>query len=279
MLSRHRPAARRRSAHALAARAGALALPFVLTACATAPPPSGALSSYSDMTKSKALRTQASVRVDTPVIMAARTIRLEPIIFTPAIGDGASAAQRALISNAVARKLCASLSQRFEVVGAQDPADLSVRTTITRIKSTNAGAAAASVVVSHLSPIPLTPRIPIGLGGFSAEGEAIDPAGRQEAAMIWSRDADLYGGKRISSIGDAWDFSEAFAGDWSKLLLTGKDPVHDIALPKLPRRGKHPGETCRAYGKGPGVAGFIGGHLGAPPEWTEPKPPAVASLN
>ena len=95
--------------------------------------------------------------------------------------------------------------------------------------------------------------------------------------MTWSRDADIYTGQRVSSIGDAYDFSRAFAGDWSTLLLTGKDPVHDIALPKLPRRAKHLSETCHAYGREPGVVGFIGSHLGAPPEWTDPKKPAAAT--
>ena len=258
----------------------AMALPLaVLAGCATAPPPEGALSSYEGMTKSKAMRTQASVKMDGPALLAAKTLRLEPVAFAPETKGKATPAQLALIANAMERTLCARLSARFEIVGPGAPADLIVKTTVTRIKPTGAGMTGASIVVSHLSPVPFTPRVPLGLGGFTAEGEATDPAGRQDAAMTWSRDADLYSGGRVSSIGDAYNFSGAFARDLSALLITGKDPVHDLALPKLPHRGKAASAACASYGKGGGVAGFIGTRLGAPPEWTDGKRPPPTHIN
>ena len=258
-------------------RALALALPLaVLAGCATAPPPEGALPSYDGMTKSKAMRTQASVKADDAALLAAKTLRLEPVAFAAETEGKATPAQLALIANAMERTLCARLSARFEIVGPQAPADLTVKTTITRIKPSGAGMTGASIVVSHLSPVPFTPRVPLGLGGFTAEGEATDPAGRQDAAMTWSRDADLYTGSRVSAIGDAYNFSGVFAGDLSTLLITGKDPVHDLALPALPRHGKSARVACAGYGQGGGVAGFIGSRFGAPPEWTDgARPPQV----
>ena len=254
----------------------ALAAPLaLLAACATAPPPSGALSSYSGMTKSKAARIQASVRVDAPAVSAAKTLRLEPVAFAADAERKVAPAQLALIANAMERTMCDRLSARFDIVGAHDPADLTVKTTVTRIKPTQPGVAAASVVVSRLSPVPLTPRVPLGLGGFTAEGEAIDPAGRQDAAMTWSRDADVYTNPRASSIGDAYAFSGAFARDISALLVTGKDPVHNLSVPKLPHRAKHASANCAPYGKGPGVVAFISSRLGAPPEWTDRTGPGA----
>jgi hypothetical protein len=253
---------------------------ILLAGCAAAPPPEGALSSYDGMTKSKAMRTRASVKADETALVAAKTLRLEPVAFAAATEGKATPAQLALIANAMQRTLCARLSARFEIVGPQGPADLTVKTTVTRIKPTGTGAAGVSIVAAHFSPIPFTPsRVPLGLGGFSAEGEATDLAGRQDAAMTWSRDADIYTDSRVSAIGDAYNFSGAFARDLSALLITGKDPVHDLALPTAPHHGKSARIACAGYGKGGGLAGFIGSRLGAPPEWTDGKRPPSAQVN
>lgn len=261
-------------------RGALIAVPMmVLAACASTPPPqSGQLTSYSTLTPSKAMRTRASVAVDLSSLATAKTLKLAPVSFVDGVGDRATPAQLALIANSMQRKLCTRLSQKYDIVGPTEPADLTLKTVVTRIKSTQGGVSAVSIVISKVSPVPFTPRVPLGLGGFSAEGEATDVSGHQAAAMIWSRDADAFTKPRVSSIGDAYDLSGAFAQDMSSLLITGKDPVHDVSIPKLPQIGNKANANCAPYGKGGGVAGFIGTRLGAPPEWTDGQgpPPSAA---
>jgi hypothetical protein len=129
-------------------------------------------------------------------------------------------------------------------------------------------------------PIP-TPRIPIGLGGLAVEAEAFDQAGRQQAAMIWARGADAFTSKpKVSTAADAYDLASSFASDFSKLLVTGSSPFQ--TLPSLPSVhsisamfGGPPKEAaCEVFGRGPGVAGLIGGFVGLPPEWTDKGAPA-----
>ena len=255
---------RSRRALLIAARAIPATLALgLMAACASAPPPSGgSLTSYSDLAKTKGRRTQASTRAESAPLIAARTVRIAPVTFASGAQSSATPAQLALIANAMERTLCRDLSARFEVVAEADKADLTLKTAITRIKPTNAGAAALSRAISMAIP---APRLPVGLGGFAGEAEVLGPQGDQAAAMIWSRDADSYGGGRASSIGDAYDLSSRFAHDLARLMVTGKDR----AASKSRRGGKPVSDACAIYGKGPGFSGAVGGLLGAPPEWTD----------
>ena len=261
MIATDRLSARRLAAHALFA---GLAL-GPLAACASAPPPSGAaLCSYSDLARLKAHKADASAKADSARLLATRTGRIEPVSFAGEAQSNATPAQRALIANAMERTLCNDLSARFEVVAAPDKADLTLKTVVTRIKPTNVGAAALSLAISFVVP---APRLPVGLGGFAAEAEGLGPEGDQAAAMVWSRNADSFSGKRASSIGDAYDLSTRFAHDLSKLLLD----ANGSADPKAFARGKAGGAACSVYGKRPGVSGAVAGLFGAPPEWTDGK--------
>ena len=267
-LSNHRPGASpiRRSGRARAAAAHAVSLTLalgLLAACASAPPSSGqSLSSYDGLARTKARRTQVSARADSAMLMGARTVRIEPVTFADDARSNATPAQRGLIANAIERTLCHDLRTRFEIVTAPDTANLTVRTVVTRVKPTDAGAAALSVAVSMVIP---APRLPLGLGGFAAEAEALKPEGGQAAAMTWSRNADLFSGKRVSSVGDAYDLSTRFAHDLSTLLAKEKDR----SLPRLSQSSKPVSSTCAIYGRSPGLSGTVAGLLGAPPEWTD----------
>ena len=243
--------------HPFSARPVSTVLALTLLAgCASVPPASsGALTSYSELARMKSGRTQASSRADTAVLRDARTVRIEPVVFGKATQAQVTPAQRALIANAMERALCQKLESRFEVVAAAD-ADLTVRTSVTRIKITDAEAAALSVAIGLVIP---TPRLPIGLGGFAAEAEAVGPDGVQAAAMIWSRDADIFSGRRASSIGDAYDLSRKFAQDLSKLMTSGASRVSKSA----------PTDGCAIYGAKPNLADVLLGLFGAPPEWTD----------
>jgi Protein of unknown function (DUF3313) len=270
-----------------------LAAAFLTGGCATVPfEPSGSLSSYESLAPSDGMITRARISVNKTEVLAARSVRLVPTTFSDSASKaGLSELQRKMISNVVDRSMCIELSDRFRVVAMGEPADLSAHAVITYVGLTDETVAGVSraatvginvvekVLVPHPFPTP-TPRIPIGLGGLAVEAEALDPAGRQQAAIIWARGANAFTSKpKVSTAGDAYDLAKLFAGDFSKMLLTGSDPFK--GPPSLPSYqsvnamfGAAPKEvTCESFGRGPGVAGLIGDGIGLPPEWTDKGPP------
>ncbi|WP_213775629.1 DUF3313 domain-containing protein [Bradyrhizobium sp. dw_78] len=242
----------------------------------------GSLTSYDNMESSNGALTKSLIRVDHDYVLAARSVRIIPTAFPEAVSSPIPAKERVLVANAVDRSLCASLSDRFEVVGSGEPADLTVHAVITDAAATNEVAAGASKVISIVpaalslgAPVPV-PRLPIGLGSLSLEAEALDRAGHQQAAMIWARGADSFtSSPRVSTSGDAYDLATAFGGDFSRLLVTGSTPFGKMpALPSLQKIGSSLGgkpkyAACSAFGKAPGVAGMVAEHVGLPPEWTD----------
>ena len=75
-------------------------------------------------------------------------------------------------------------------------------------------------------PIPSV-RVPIGLGGIALEGEAVDPAGYQRAAMLWARGANSFFGKtRVSPVGDAYELASSFGSDSASCSLPAT--IHSV---------------------------------------------------
>lgn len=255
------------------------ALSSLLSACATVPLNEGAsLSSYAEMTASGTAITKAKIHVDSTAVLAARTVRIVPTSVQLRTGSF-DPKELALVTNTIDRDLCSGLSDRFEVVGPDQPADLVVRATVIAIVPTDQVAAATSTVASLgatvLSPVPI-PRLPLGLGGLSVEAEATVSDGSQEAAMLWSRGADMITTRaRVSAVGDAYSLSSAFADDFSRMLVSGKDPFKGLPpLPSMQRinaalGGDPKHATCKVYGRAPGLVGVIGGRFGMPPDWTD----------
>lgn len=241
------------------------------------------LSSYEAMEPSDGLATKSKLTVNRPAVLAARTVRLAPVILPADAAPKLSAEQRELVANAVNRALCVNLSDRFEVVAPDQPADLTVRTFVTQVTETDEVVAGVSAVASlgvnfvDLGvPIP-TPRIPIGLGALSVEAEATDRAGKQQASMLWGRGANaLLNAPRASKAADAYDLADAFGEDFAYLLVKGQSPFKDagIDLPSAQKVGSAMGmepkyAACKRYGLYPGLPGAVGSHLGLPPEWTD----------
>jgi hypothetical protein len=192
----------------------------------------------------------------------------------------------------VNRALCVSLSDRFDVVTPDVPADLTIRAAVTQVTETDEVAAGlsaaaklgASFVDTGLNvPIPV-PRIPIGLGNLSIEAEAVDRAGRQQAAMLWGRGATaFFGSPKASKASDAYDLAAAFGDDFAHLLVQGESPFTSgikptgIKIPSWHRVSSAAGfapkyAACESYGRSPGVVGLVGAKLGLPPEWTDSGP-------
>lgn len=253
--------------------------------CASAPLDQvGSLQSYDELKPSDGLLARSLMRVSKDDVLAAKTVRIIPTGFSqPAAGKSTlTPAQRGLITNAVDRTLCSGLSRRFQVVALTEPADLTVHAMVTRVAPTNALAVGVSKVASTAVSVALpdmhvpVPRLPIGLGSLSLEAEAIGDNGKQAAAMIWGRGANaLLDSGRVAREGDAYNLAAKFGDDFSKLLVTGKTPFGK--LPSLPTRAelramfgggpKYP--ACEAFGKSPGLAGFLGDRMGLPPAWTD----------
>ena len=252
--------------------------------CATAPlDQAGSLRSYVNLRQSDGLVTRSLLSVSKEDVLAARTVRIIPTVFSaPAARTPFTRAQRDVTTNAVDRMLCARLSERFEVVSRSEPADLTVHAVVTHIAPTDPvavgvskGASLAKDVFLPHVPVPV-PRIPIGLGSLSLEAEARDARGRQKAAMIWGRGANaLIDSGRIAEDGDAYNLAAAFGDDFSKLLVTGTTPFGTLpSLPSVETVGfllggaaKYP--ACEKFGRSPGLVGLLGGTIGLPPEWID----------
>ena len=211
-----------------------LAIVGLLSGCATAPLVQGVgLSSYGGLTPSDGKITKSRIHIRKEQVMAAKTINIVPTVFPPTVAPKLSNEQRALVANAMNRALCVSLSDRFDVVTLDVPADLTVRAVVTQATETDEIAAGFSVAASIGSsfvdlgtnvPIPI-PRIPIGLGDLSIEAEAVDRSGRQQAAMLWGRGATVFfSSPKVSKASDAYDLAGAFGEDFASLLIKGEAP-------------------------------------------------------
>lgn len=273
----------------LASLAVVALLGLLIGGCATARlDQAGSLQSYADLKPSNGMLTRSLLRVSQDEVLAARTVRIVPTSFSEQSARAPfSAVQRSLITNAADRSLCAGLSERFEVVGPSEPADLTVHAVITHVVPTDPvavglskGASVAKTVLLPGVPVPV-PRIPVGLGSLSLEAEARDLQGNQKAAMIWGRDANAFDQGRASEEGDAYALAAAFGGDFSTMLVKGATPFGGMpSAPSLEMLGfllggapKYP--ACEAFGRSPGLAGMIGASAGVPADWTDKG--AVAS--
>lgn len=262
--------------------------------CAPAPLVEGSgLSKYDAMQPSDGVLTKSRISVNKEKVLAAQTVRIAPTTFPPGIAAKLTSSQRDLVANAVNRGLCVSLSDRFKVVAPDQPADLTVKASVTQVTETDEVAAGISAATSFGMnfidlgvPVP-TPRLPIGLGTLSMEAEAVDAAGQQQASMLWARGANaFFSAPRASKASDAYELADAFGEDFGELLVKGKSPFDDkgMDLPSAQRIGSTMGlapkhAACESYGRYPGLAGAVGSQLGLPPEWTDKgaKPQSTAT--
>ena len=267
-----------------------LALPvmLVIAGCASVPlKQGGTLTSYERLGEPKGNLSKARIFVDGAGLAPLRTARIVPTAFAfGALPRVSSEADRSLVTNSIDRALCVALSDRYQMVPVGQGADLTVRAVVTDILPTNKAMAGVSTVVSLGSGFVLPvgiPRLPFGLGGLAVEAEAVDGAGVQRAAMVWSRGANsIQDNPRVSEVGDAYGLSTSFGNEFARLLVLGKEPEGlDLSLPSGQRMQSWFGGTpkyaaCDAYGRAPGLMGVVAGKVGAPPEWTDKQAAAPA---
>lgn len=277
--------------------AAMLLLATALTGCGTVVLTDGSSLSRQDhiAVKSDAIVSDARLYVDPSALARVRTVRIVPTTFTAEVGGGAllTSDERRLAANAADRAMCYELSLRYDVVTTPD-ADLTVRSHVTRVETTDLGGAGASIGLSlgttaaslagvaatrTLGPVP-TPRLPIGLGSLTVEAEALDRGARQVAALIWGGAANSFTSlPRYSRVSDAYDQAGEFGQDFGFLLATGEDPfkapnyIPNWDRIRVTTLGDAPLDPdCEAFGRAPGVDGAIFDYIGLPPEYADKGP-------
>ncbi|MFI0849667.1 DUF3313 domain-containing protein [Mesorhizobium sp. IMUNJ 23232] len=256
-----------------------------VTGCAAVPlEQASSLSSYESLAPVKSRFRKANYMVSAEDVKVAKTVYIEPTkVSDMAAPSIKKSSDRALVANMVSRGLCVGVSDRFQVVDNREDADLIVHATVTRIVPTNTTAAGVSTAAAlgatiAQSSVPV-PRIPLGLGGLSVEGEATTREGKQVAALVWAKGASLLTGPRVSQVGDAYSLAEKFGDDFSKMLITGKTPYK--GLPRLPSGqkimsslgGKPKYRACEKFGRSPFLMDAVASQVGAPPSWTDKSAP------
>lgn len=243
----------------------------------------GTLTSYNQLSPAKGSFTKSRTFVDAQGLSGVRTVAILPSTFSSGAASRIKTPQdRALVTNALDRAVCVALSDKYQLVPAGQPADLTVRTLVTDIVPTNKTMAGVSTAVSLGSSLALPvgiPRLPAGLGGLAVEAEAIDSTGTQRAAVVWSKGANsITNNARVSEVGDAYSLASNFGKYFSRMLVTGKEPKGvDLSLPSAQRMnsalgGKPKYAACDAFGRSPGLAGIVADKVGAPPQWTDKQP-------
>jgi hypothetical protein len=258
-----------------------LPLALAMAGCASVPlKEAGTLSSYGNLSAPKGTLSKSRNYVDGKGLAGMRTVSIAPTTFAFAASSRVkSEADRAMVANALDRAVCVALSDRYRVVSNKQPSDLIVRTVVTDLVPTNKTAAgvATAVTLGSSAVLPVSvPRLPIGLGGLAVEAEAVDSRGVQRAAIVWARGANsIQNNPRLSEVGDAYGLASKFGNDFSRMIVTGKEPkALDITLPSAQRTkswlgGKPKYAACDAFGRAPGLVGVVAAKVGAPPQWTD----------
>lgn len=268
----------------LALAVSGMSVLLIISGCTSVPlKEGGTLTSYDQLSPAKGKFTKSRTFVDARWLYDVRTVAILPSAFSFGAASRIKTAQdRGLVTNALDRAVCVALSDRYQLVPAGQPADLTVRTLVTDIVPTNKTMAGVSTAVSLGSSFALPvgiPRLPAGLGGLAVEAEAIDSTGTQRAAVVWSKGANSITNKaRVSEVGDAYSLASNFGKYFSRMLVTGKEPKGlDLSLPSAQRMnsalgGKPKYAACDAFGRSPGLAGIVADKVGAPPQWTDKQP-------
>lgn len=222
-----------------------------VAACQTTPAPdAGFLSSYEALeAETGNLRVAVRDRRDESLAATIDRLSIEPSRLTEGAGDGVSAEDAALVLGEVDRQVCYELSERFTVLAAPAPDAARVRVAVTRITPTGAVGSGLSALASAFIPGPIGLRPPGSTGMLAAEAELLAADGRQAAALVWARSANVVGADNpsLSRVGDALQFAEVFGDQVGDSFAPADRKVRPIADP----------DPCAHYGPRDQPGGFI----------------------
>lgn len=183
-----------------------------LGACATAPTTqSGFLSDYSRLEpRTDLLRARVSQYRDDALISTIERVRVEPFQLGEGVAERFSEDDRRLLLYELDRQVCYEVTRRFDLAAAADASTPRLRLAATRVAGTNQAGSVASAVADRFIPGPIGLRVPGSTGGLAAEMELLMPDGRQAAALVWARNAQVVGtdNPSLSPIGDAHQLAE-----------------------------------------------------------------------
>ncbi len=247
----------------------ALTFSLVVSGCTTVPIPS---SDFLSRTTTLGAATGSSTKrlatpPPSPPIEQNAKLTIDAVRYTSEneISENITPAERSLVANALSRSACENFSRQFEIVdtGAAPPSGYTLRIGITHVEATGKLGAAFGMATDLASPIGGI-RPPIGLGGLTVEFELLSPSGGQAAAMVWSRQADIFStGTAASRIGDAYRFASMATSDFAKLAAR-QGGAHSYGPHTSSVSTSKPDEACDGYGKGATGFARVAGSLGLP---------------
>ncbi len=263
----------------------AMSILIITSGCSSVPlKEGGMLTSYSKLGAPKGKFSKSRIYLDSVKLKEIKTVAIWPTTMTFSAGSRIqNSGDRLLVSNAIDRAICFTMSEKYKIVPVGASPDLTIKSVITDIVPTQPTVAGAAKAISIGSSIALPvqiPRLPFGLGGLAVEAEALDNTGVQRAAIVWSRGANSFSNEaRVSKVGDAYDLAASFGTEFSRMVIAGKEPgTLNIHLPSIYEirtgLGGRPGSPlCENYGRSPGLLGAVGASFGAPPSWTDKGSP------
>lgn len=220
-------------------------------ACATAnTTQSGFLSDYSRLEpRTDTVRAKVAQYRDDDLLATIEEVRIEPAVLGPGVGTQFSDEERAALVTELDRQICYVVSRRFLVVDADNGRNGVVRVAATRVDQTNAPGSAAAAVANFFIPGPIGVRVPGSTGGLAAEAELLAPDGRQAAAIIWAREAQVVGTDTpsLSRVGDAHKLAAPFSNNVD-------DALQIDARPQRPHPDPDP---CERFGPRNRPEGFV----------------------
>jgi hypothetical protein len=256
----------------------AIASIVLLGGCASAPKAASGSLIAADATMEHTRGQPQSLRerrLDRAAIAQARTVHIQAPVFAGDVGVPLTPREREVLLAGLARKLCLRIADYFEVVSADRPADLVIRSEITGVGVTSLTAAAASLVGGALSPVPFTPRLPAGLGGLAVNVIAQRNDGSEVLALRWAQGANAFTTDATPSrIGDAYELADELATDMRKLLREqGEAGQRPRPRPRIDRKLRSAGESeCEtAFGRIDPAAMLARYALPLTPEMIEPE--------
>lgn len=178
--------------------------------------------------------------------------------------------EEALLKNALGRSLCQDFSPFFDVIAEHgDRPTFQLTATITQVTPTNRLSAGVGALTRRLAPVGVRP--PFGLGAMTVEFELARPDGARATAMVWSQTADIASSSaRISTIGDAYGFTDAASSDFLGLVKNRTAAAQTFGRVS-DAWGRKPDSACEKYGA---ASGFLERLIQLPPTLpNQPKAP------
>jgi hypothetical protein len=211
--------------HAMYVRLTGLAcLILLMSACASAPGSrAGMLPAGLELETVRERRdSRFERRLDAELVRSATRVGVPRVsVVDGAISEDVTAEQAALVANRAGRSLCLRLIRHFELTAMNgvdsEPGDLQLHLILTELQPTSVGLAGTSALMGVFVPGPF--RLPAGLGGLSAEGEAL-LADAPALQLRWSKGANsMLDGAQMSTIGDAYHLANDLGKDYASSLI------------------------------------------------------------